>query len=48
MDLSEEKNVIVTPIADPIASEKLTSKLLKLTTKCKYYNKVTYKWQKLN
>ena len=32
----DEQVLFTTPIADPLASEKLTTKLLQLTTKCKY------------
>lgn len=32
---SEDKQLYVSPIANPIATEKLSNKLLSLTTKCK-------------
>ena len=35
MESTTEKVLFATPIADPIASDKLSTKLLQLTTKCK-------------
>jgi len=35
---SVDKQLYVSPIATPIATEKLTTKLLSLTTKCKFNN----------
>jgi hypothetical protein len=35
MDSEKIKSLSISPIADPMATEKLNAKLLQLTTKCK-------------